>query len=124
MLLIDDPLYYPVQIKWFNSQISNIASDVWIDKWGKRKQIEAIAIKSSNYYYESELKELRGYLNDTGLKRLNNSISAFKRRQETRLKPVQLTLSPEAQNKLTKLRALTGETQSEYIENLIKKKKL
>ena len=124
MKLIENPEYFSVQITWFNTQISRVDSDVWSDRYKDQEKISAIAKTACNYYSGEELEALRAFLNETGLKRLNNSISAYKKRQAGRKKPVQLSLLPKTAEKLSKLASDKKQTISEYVEEMVSKKRL
>ena len=117
MKIIDDEQFFEYQSEWFKTQFKKgDSSGVWIDFKGVEH-----AFKMDRYgsMFEDVI-HVRKMLNEVGLKRLNNAISARRKRiNQTDKKSVQLTLDKNVASKLKLMAETKGMTQSEIIEGMI-----
>ena len=117
MKIIDDEQFFEYQSEWFKTQFKKgNSSGVWIDFKGVEH-----AFKMDRYGSMFEdVTHIRKMLNEVGLKRLNNAISARRKRiNQTDKKSVQLTLDKNVASKLKLMAETKGMTQSEIIEGMI-----
>lgn len=117
MKIIDDEQFFEYQSEWFKTQFKKgDSSGVWIDFKGVEH-----AFKMDRYGSMFEdVTHVRKMLNEVGLKRLNNAISARRKRiNQTDKKSVQLTLDKNVASKLKLMAETKGLTQSEIIEGMI-----
>ncbi|MEJ6080894.1 ribbon-helix-helix domain-containing protein [Vibrio sp. 1-Bac 57] len=117
MKIIDDEQFFEYQSEWFKTQFKKgDSSGVWIDFKGVEH-----AFKMDRYGSMFEdVTHVRKMLNEVGLKRLNNAISARRKRiNQTDKKSVQLTLDKNVASKLKLMAETKGMTQSEIIEGMI-----
>ncbi|MEJ6080858.1 ribbon-helix-helix domain-containing protein [Vibrio sp. 1-Bac 57] len=117
MKIIDDEQFFEYQSEWFKTQFKKgDSSGVWIDFKGVEH-----AFKMDRYGSMFEdVTHIRKMLNEVGLKRLNNAISARRKRiNQTDKKSVQLTLDKNIASKLKLMAETKGVTQSEIIEGMI-----
>lgn len=117
MKIIDDEQFFEYQSEWFKTQFKKgDSSGVWIDFKGVEH-----AFKMDRYGSMFEdVTHVRKMLNEVGLKRLNNAISARRKRiNQTDKKSVQLTLDKNVASKLKLMAETKGMTQSEVIEGMI-----
>lgn len=117
MKIIDDEQFFEYQSEWFKTQFKKgDSSGVWIDFKGVEH-----AFKMDRYGSMFEdVTHIRKMLNEVGLKRLNNAISARRKRiNQTDKKSVQLTLDKNVASKLKLMAETKGMTQSEIIEGMI-----
>lgn len=117
MKIIDDEQFFEYQSEWFKTQFKKgDSSGVWIDFKGVEH-----AFKMDRYGSMFEdVTHVRKMLNEVGLKRLNNAISARRKRiNQADKKSVQLTLDKNVASKLKLMAETKGMTQSEIIEGMI-----
>lgn len=117
MKIIDDEQFFEYQSEWFKTQFKKgDSSGVWIDFKGVEH-----AFKMDRYGSMFEdVTHIRKMLNEVGLKRLNNAISARRKRiNQTDKKSVQLTLDKNVASKLKLMAETKGMTQSEIVEGMI-----
>ncbi|MEJ6080891.1 hypothetical protein MT391_20525 [Vibrio sp. 1-Bac 57] len=117
MKIIDDEQFFEYQSEWFKTQFKKgDSSGVWIDFKGVEH-----AFKMDRYGSMFEdVTHIRKMLNEVGLKRLNNAISARRKRiNQTNKKSIQLTLDKNVASKLKLMAETKGMTQSEIIEGMI-----
>ena len=117
MKIIDNEIFFEYQSEWFKTQFKKgDLSGVWIDFKGVEN-----AFKMDRYgAMFDDVKHVRKMLNEVGLKRLNNAISAHRKRiNQTSKKSVQLTLDKNVASKLKIMAESKGMTQSEIIEGMI-----
>ncbi|MEJ6124007.1 ribbon-helix-helix domain-containing protein [Vibrio sp. 2-Bac 85] len=117
MKIIDDEQFFEYQSEWFKTQFKKgDSSGVWIDFKGVEH-----AFKMDRYgSMFGDVTHIRKMLNEVGLKRLNNAISARRKRiNQTNKKSVQLTLDKNVASKLKLMAETKGMTQSEIIEGMI-----
>lgn len=117
MKIIDDEQFFEYQSEWFKTQFKKgDSSGVWVDFKGVEH-----AFKMDRYGSMFEdVTHIRKMLNEVGLKRLNNAISARRKRiNQTDKKSVQLTLDKNVASKLKLMAETKGMTQSEIIEGMI-----
>lgn len=120
MKLIDNDKYYGVQSAWFIKQINGGDSGVWIDWQGAKLSLLDYQSNFEKEFFGQELRELRTFLSETGLKRLNNAISAhIKRSKKSDLKTVQLNLPLGIADKFKTMAENQNMTMSEMLEKLI-----
>ena len=121
MKLIDNDKYYGVQSAWFIKQINAGDSGVWIDWQGAKMSLQGYQSNFDNIFFGGELRELREFLSATGLKRLNNAISAhIKRAKKDGLKTVQLQLPVEIADKFLAMSADHQLTMSDMLVMLVR----
>ena len=124
MRIIDDAKYFETQRKWFNTQIAKgNSSDCWLDFEGAKMALTALRndeLKQGEWD-ELDLFRLRSFLNDTGIKKLNNAISAFKKREKKNLEQKQILvyLKSDTVRKLNRICKTQDLTQSDLLEILI-----
>lgn len=117
MKIIDDEQFFEYQSEWFKTQFKKgDSSGVWVDFKGVEH-----AFKMDRYGSMFEdVTHIRKMLNEVGLKRLNNAISARRKRiNQTDKKSVQLTLDKNVASKLKLMAETKGMTQSEIVEGMI-----
>ena len=117
MKIIDDEQFFEYQSEWFKTQFKKgDSSGVWIDFKGVEH-----AFKMDRYGSMFEdVTHIRKMLNEVGLKRLNNAISARRKRiNQADKKSVQLTLDKKVASKLKLMAENQNMTQSEIIAGMI-----
>ncbi len=117
MKIIDDKIFFEYQSEWFKTQFKKgISSGVWNDFKGVEN-----AFKMDRFgTMFDDVKHARTMLNEVGLKRLNNAISARRKRiKQVSKKSVQLTLDKDVAFKLKLMAESKSMTQSEVIEGMI-----
>jgi len=117
MKIIDDEQFFEYQTEWFKTQFQKgDESGVWVDFKGVQT---AYKMDRLNDFF-SDVRHLRSMLNDTGFKRLNNAISARKKRlKKTGYKSIQLNVQDGIADKFNLMCQEKNMTQSELFEQLI-----
>lgn len=117
MKIIDDEQFFEYQSEWFKTQFQKgEESGVWVDFKGVSN---AFKIDRFNNFFD-DVTHLRTMLNDTGLKRLNNAISARRKRlKKTGYKSIQLNVQGLIADKFNLMCKEKNLTQSEMFEQLI-----
>jgi hypothetical protein len=117
MKIIDDEQFFEYQAEWFKTQFQKgTDSGVWLDFKGVQNAYKMDRLDS---FFE-DVKHLRAMLNETGLKRLNNAISARRKRlKKTGYKSIQLNVQDSVAQKFNVMCHEMNLTQSEMFERLI-----
>lgn len=117
MKIIDDEQLFEYQTDWFKAQFQKgEVSGVWLDFKGVQN---AYKMDRLNNFFD-DVRHLRAMLNETGLKRLNNAISARKKRlKKTGYKSIQLNIQSSIADKFNLMCKERNLTQSEMFEQLI-----
>lgn len=117
MKIIDDEMLFDYQKEWFKTQFKGEEnSGVWNDF----KSVD-VAYKMSRDDFFDDVKHLRTMLNGIGLKRLNNAISARRKRMRRKnYKSIQINVEEAIADKFNTMCAEKNMTQSELFENMIR----
>lgn len=117
MKIINDKQFFEYQSEWFKTQFQKgTAAGVWIDFKGVSN---AFKLDRFEDFFE-DVTHLRAMLNETGIKRLNNAISAHKKRlRKTGYKSIQLNVQDAIADKFNLMCRKKNMTQSEMFEKLI-----
>lgn len=115
--VIDDEQFFKYQTEWFKTQFNiGASSGVWRDFIGVQTSFKMDFDKDM---FE-DVKHVRYMLNEVGLKRLSNAVSAHKKRiNQANKRSVQLTLDPSVALKLRQLALNQNMTQSEVVQQLL-----
>ena len=117
MKIIDDEAFFEYQTEWFKAQFQKgDPSGVWKD----HKQVMfAYKIDKKDGFF-TEIYMLRDMLNDVGIKRLNNAISARKKRlRKTGSMSIQMNVPKAIADKFNLMCQKRNLTQSDMFEKLL-----